>query len=108
MKALQSLRQVVEYIGEEVQRHQAQRGASQGGARDGYEFDIREGDVVVEPEPRERDAIEMTDAALSYRESHASYRRAGLARRLRDKEAIRDAIVVNEILQRPVALRRRT
>ncbi len=108
MQVLQNFRRVVEHLKEEVKRHQTRQAAHpEGGVRDAYHFDVREDDVSVAQEPVKLHAIEITEAAPSYRELHASYRRAALVERLGTKDALRDAILVNEILQKPVALRRR-
>ena len=104
MKALENIRKVVEALREEARRRKA---AKEAAGRDAYHFDIREEDVVAEEEKAGRAPIESTDAALSYRETHTSLRRANLVARLRDQGTLRDVIVLNEILQKPLALRRR-
>lgn len=104
MQVFQNLRRVVETLKEEVKRRQANVRQE---SRDAYHFDVREDETPAVQERAEREAIEVTAAAPSMRELNANYRRVGLVKRLRDKDALRDAIVVNELLQKPIALRRR-
>ena len=107
MKALENIRQAIEALSSEVKRRRAQREAQELDGRDAYHFDLREDELAAEEEPVEREAIEITDAALSYRQTHGSHRRANLVARLRDPGTLRDVIVLNEVLQKPLALRRR-
>lgn len=109
MKAWDRLRAALERVRKEAIRANARRKGQADGVREAYEFDIREKDVPgsAEWEKPEREAIVSSAAALSYREAHVTRRRQNLITRLHDQDSLRDAVLLSEILRKPVSLRGR-
>lgn len=113
MNTFERLRQVLQHLKEEAQRAKArQSGAGviirRQDGQDAYHFDVREQDVSTgEEQASARAPIEHTPAARSpsYGARHGGGRRQRLIARMREPGGLKDVVLLNEIISRPLALR---